>query len=388
MNVQAPFAVVLGLALCTGGCSAVVRDFNASLDGSAGGNVPPDGGEDGGRQEGGATTEDASKPWDGGTDAPAGVAHLTVTSSTLDFGTVTTNQATLPRTINVTNTGDAASAVLTTAITGAEFSIIANSCAQMTLAPSAACHVEIALSDSAAGSPQGVFTVTDTPTDTITVNVSADVVTPGALSVSPQSWNFQSWAVGANSPANLFTITNAGMSVSGVLSVALDPTNGTTAAELPITDGCSGKTLQPNGTCTVSVLLAPASGGPKSGTLAVSATPGGTATASLTGAGLTAASLTIAPTSYSFPTSPAGQAGPSETFTVTNVGGSTSESLTAALGVGPGTGASEFLVTHDGCTGTTLTGGGTCNVAVQFDPETFGSKSATLSINGGLRRRQ
>jgi hypothetical protein len=384
----------LALAMMTAGCNALLGiqladkdQGDGSVDGSAteGGSLtdaPSD--RDGAAHEGAAGDSAVVGDGSGGTDGSSPpAAQLSVGSTTLDFGTLTTHQTVSPGTIDVTNTGNAPTATLTTALTGAAYSVSKDGCAGTALAPQAVCHIQIALDDSAAGMPAGTFTITDSATDTLTVRLEADIVVPGALSISPQSFDFHSWAIGSTSPAQVFTVTNTGMTASGMLSVVQDPTNGTTAAEFATTDGCSGKTLMANATCTVTVVFAPASRGAKSATLVVNATPGGPATASLTGTGLGPAALTILPTSYAYVPAQAGSPGPSETFAVTNNGDVASAPLTTGLAYGPTTASTEFVITGDACAGTQLAAAASCNIVVQFDPATFGAKSATLNINGG-----
>ena len=380
----------VALAMATAGCNAL---FGIELadkdqaDGSVGEGGPSTDGathRDGAAPDGGTGDSAASGDGNGGTDGPAPLGpQLSVGSTTLDFGTLTTNQTVSPGTIDVTNTGSTATAALTTAITGAAYSVFNDGCSGVTLAPLAVCHIQIALDDSAAGMPTGTFTITDSATDTLTVQLTADVVTPGALTISPQSFDFKSWNVGASSPAQVFTVTNTGMTASGTISVALTPTNGTTAAEFPVTDACSGKALMANATCTISVVFSPAARGSRSATLAVNATPGGPATASLTGTGLGPALLSIAPTSYAYVTAPAGSPGPSETFVVTNNGDVASAPLTTGIADEGTTASTEFVITSDGCNGTALAAAASCDIVVQFDPATFGAKSASLNINGG-----
>jgi hypothetical protein len=93
--------------------------------------------------------------------------------------------------------------------------------------------------------------------------------------------------------------------------------------------------------------------------------------------------LSISPTSFSFPTTPTGMQGSKQIFLVTNKGTGTSAMLTTALTPGSGTASGEFVIASQGCAGTTLGRGRSCAVTVQFDPVSYGAKSASLSINGG-----
>jgi len=393
---------VCGLVFATAGCNALVgldknykeqdcfpsgscaeAGTDASMDGFA---LPDDSREASSVVDTGAGAHPVSESGSpDGSSPEAGVvaARLSVQSTTLDFGTATVGQSVAPGTIDVANDGNATSTALTTVLTGAAFSVVSDGCKGTALAPAGVCHIQIALDDGSAGMPLGTFTITDTASDVVTIELGADILAPGTLAIAPQSENFESWAIGARSPAQVFTVTNTGMTASGVLSVALNPTNGTLATEFPITDGCSGKPLAAYGTCTISVLLAAATSGPKSASLVVNASPGGPATASLIGAALAPASLTVSPTPFPFPTTAVGSTSAAQAFTVTNAGDVTSAAISAALAVGAGTASTEFAITTNTCSGVMLAGGTSCTIDVVFKPATFGAKSASLTINGG-----
>jgi hypothetical protein len=68
----------------------------------------------------------------------------------------------------------------------------------------------------------------------------------------------------------------------------------------------------------------------------------------------------------------------SQTFTLTNSGGSATGMLSVSL-----SGSLAFSITSDGCTGTALGKGRSCTVTVQYAPTTAGqSDSATLTASG------
>ncbi len=67
----------------------------------------------------------------------------------------------------------------------------------------------------------------------------------------------------------------------------------------------------------------------------------------------------------------------SQTFILTNSGGSATGALTAELA-----GSAEFTITADNCTGTSLGPGKSCTVAVQFAPASAGTVTATLTAAG------
>ena len=93
-----------------------------------------------------------------------------------------------------------------------------------------------------------------------------------------------------------------------------------------------------------------------------------------------AASLTISPTSKDFGMVDAVMTSPPQTFTVTNIGGSPSGTLTDNT-TGPE--ASRFVIGPDSCEGAVLTAGGSCTLDVTFSPMSqAGPMSATLNVTG------
>src|SRR5436309_296438 len=67
----------------------------------------------------------------------------------------------------------------------------------------------------------------------------------------------------------------------------------------------------------------------------------------------------------------------SQTFTLTNSGGSASAELTITL-----SGSGAFTLADDNCTGTSLGPRKSCEVTVDYAPTTSGAFTATLDANG------
>jgi hypothetical protein len=183
-------------------------------------------------------------------------------------------------------------------------------------------------------------------------------------------------ATGAGVGSTVVTITNMGDMKSGTLIVGvIDSSTFPTSADM-----CSGNTLDPGASCTVTVKFMPGMAGAKSSKLQVGATPGGTVAVMLKGMGVDPGALSLTPDHGTFDPLPAGQVSATETtFTVKNTGGAATTALTASL---TGTSAGEYKITTDNCSTKTLAGGATCTVGVKFAPTqagTPGVESAILS---------
>lgn len=157
--------------------------------------------------------------------------------------------------------------------------------------------------------------------------------------------------------------------------------DGTDAGDFSFTTDCNNP-LDAAATCTVDVTFSPTATGARSATLHLVATPGGEATASLTGMGMmsSGAVFSITPKTFAFDDTPEGTAGNSNTFTITNTGGSASPALTSSTIVGGMTGS--YSITTDGCFAKILAPNDTCMVTVQFKPAAAGMQSSTLTVAG------
>jgi hypothetical protein len=196
------------------------------------------------------------------------------------------------------------------------------------------------------------------------------VTPPAALSVSPGSKDFSLVVVNSTVVASFDVLNGGGMS-SGVPMAAL---GGTDAGQFSVTSGCTAQ-LTPGSRCTVMVTFKPTSVGAKNATLTVTASPGGSATATLMGTGALAGALTLTPTTPpSLGSLVPGAVGTPTPFTVTNTGDLPTSALATSL-----SNTTDFRL-DDQCGTATLAAHATCMLNVTFAPQTAGTKSATLAV--------
>src|SRR4051812_42519976 len=219
-----------------------------------------------------------------------GNAALTIDSAAHDFGIVVTGTTSADATFVVTNTGTAASASLSAALSDAAktagFSLKTDHCSGMSLGGGSSCQIVVVLVPASAGSPAGDLTISGGTGVSLTAHLTATAILPGALRISPDTQSFGMVAQNQGSSSQTFTITNGGQQTTGAMTVAL---GGTDKAEFQVTaDGCGKQTLAVGtGSCQITVRFAPTGLGAKSASLTVSASPGGTAVAQLSGTGIT-----------------------------------------------------------------------------------------------------
>jgi hypothetical protein len=110
--------------------------------------------------------------------------------------------------------------------------------------------------------------------------------------------SFGGFNPGATSPPQAFKLTNSGSSGSGALKITLTPASGTPASAFTkTTDTCTGASLGPNKSCSVSVTYtAPATPGSYQATLsAASNKPAATASVTLAGVSKASPAITTSP---------------------------------------------------------------------------------------------
>ncbi len=309
-------------------------------------------------------------------------ATLEITPIVKDFGSVTQGGTSANVTLIIKNNGDVDTGTLTASLAGtdmADFTISANTCANAVLAAGGTCTAVVAFAPQSPGNKTASFDVSGTPGGTASSTFVAVGLAPGNISISPTPHDFGSITVGSQGLQQVFTVTNNGGSPTGTLGTAL---NGTDPADFPIvagSDGCQGRVLPAGATCTIAIVFSPIAAGNRTASLSVTGVPGGTAPAALSGIGLSPAVLNVAPPAWDFGSVGTDVTSAVKSFTVTNLGDTTSGTLTREI---LGTNFSHFAITGGTCTVNTtiLASGQSCTVDVVFDPSTTGDKVATLEV--------
>ena len=178
-----------------------------------------------------------------------------------------------------------------------------------------------------------------------------------------------------STPPQVISLTNVG---TGDLHIGLISKGGAHPGDWSATDTCAGSTLVPTASCTITVILTPASTGDRSASLTVADDANHNPQLyTLTGTG-TDPHAVPTPTPLSFPPQPVGTTNELP-LTVTNTGIGDLR-LTGVTSGGPNGG--DFIVdsSADGCSGTTVAQNSACTVGIQFSPTAAGDRSATLTI--------
>ena len=227
-----------------------------------------------------------------------GLLTYRVSPTLLAFGAETTNVASAPMAVTVTNTDTVALPVTSIALSGADASQFSqtNSCGT-SVAVGSNCTISVVFTPTSGGSKAATLKVNGgggAGTQTVALSGVGVVLT---YSVSPTSLAFGSEITNVASAPMVVTVTNTGAAELPVTSIAL---SGTDASQLSQTNSC-GTSVAVGSNCTISAVFTPTSGGSKTATLNVNA--GVTPTlVPLSGGGIwpaVSATVTASPTTLS-----------------------------------------------------------------------------------------
>ena len=216
------------------------------------------------------------------------------------FASTLAGSSSAAQTFTVTNTGGVATGTITTALTGTdpgEFALSNDGCTGQALDGGESCTVDAAFNPTSAGARAASLDVSATPGGGDAAALTGTGLDPANLTVSPLDEAYGNVQNGTTSGTQTFTITNTGDVTSGTVATSIagvDPTEFTLSA-----DTCNGQTLAGGGSCTFAVAFAPTGLGPKSAAAQATATPGGTAAATVSGNSVaTAAQLQVSITDF------------------------------------------------------------------------------------------
>jgi hypothetical protein len=287
---------------------------------------------------------------------------VTLSSSSLSFGSQPVGVTSSPQTVTVTNKGTTALAISSINSSG-DFAET-NDCS-VPLQPNTNCAISVTYTPFVPISSVGALTVTDNAAGSPQVVLLTGTGVPApTATLSATALTFASQPVGVSSPSQSVTLSNNG-------GTALAVTNIAATGDFAESSTC-GASLNAGGSCTISVTFKPTAVGSRYGTVTVTDSAANSPqTVTLAGSGLAAPSLMLSPTSLSFSSQAVGTVSAAQSVTLTNAG-------TAVLNITSITTSPNF--TQSGSCGQTVAVGATCAVNVAFSPVTGGSIKGTLTI--------
>jgi hypothetical protein len=293
---------------------------------------------------------------------------VTLSPTSLNFGTVALGITSSAQKVTLKNSGSAALAISSIAITGtnsAEFVKTATTCGA-SLAVKATCTISVDFKPGATGARSAAISITDNGSGSPQqVPLSGTGTT---AKFTPASLSFGDVAIGV-SASQTVTLTNIGTTALSITAIAI---TGTNAADFAQTHTCSAS-LAAGAKCTFSITFTPSVIGTRSASLSVTdSTAGSPQLIPLTGVGTTAK---LAPASLNFGSVAVGTTSAAKIITLTNIG-TTAFNITGIAITGAAAG--DFLQTHT-C-GASLGVGASCTISVQFKPTVTGNRSAAVRV--------
>jgi hypothetical protein len=295
-------------------------------------------------------------------------ASLTLSASSLSFGSQVINTTTAGQGVTVTNNG-AANVTINSIQASGGFGETDN-CSGTTLTPAQTCTVTVTFTPSSAGATTGTVTLNDTAAGTPQlVSLTGTGLLPVSMSAN---LTFAATNVGTTSTAQTMTMNN---NQSTTLTFTYT-TSGDFAATGNGTTPCNGS-LAANSKCTFGVTFTPTENGTIKGGLTISYSGAGSpVSGGLTGTGQNGATapLTFTPASLSYGNVAMGTTS-AKSVTIKN-GGTTSLTISSVTGSGP------YTVAPSGTTPcpATLAAGKSCTVTVTFAPQVSGTIIGGITV--------
>lgn len=308
----------------------------------------------------------------------SGSPAVSLSPSTLSFGSVLIGQTSAVQQSTLTNTGTASLTISSITLAGTDPGdyIQQNTCVNA-VAAGGSCMISVSFKPTTTGSRPATVSITDNASGSPhTITLSGTGVTATAnFSPSPTSLTFSSQTVGTTSAPQTITITNSGSAALLITSIV---SQGTNAGDfVPTPTGCAS-VAPSGGTCTVSVTFTPAATGARSSAIVFTDNASGSPQSvpvSGTGAGGTPG-IGFSPTSLAFPNTAVTVTSSALSTTVTNTGGATLTFSSVSL---TGTNAGDFAISANTCTGS-IAINATCSVSVTFTPTATNQRTANISF--------
>ncbi|MGA2889000.1 MAG: choice-of-anchor D domain-containing protein [Terracidiphilus sp.] len=287
------------------------------------------------------------------------VPGASLSTAQLVFGGQLVNTSSRAQTVIFTNTGSGALTINSVTPT-ANFTDTTN-CLE-TVAAGTSCSINVIFTPAATGAQNGSVTVTDSAGAQV-FTAQGQGISPG-LAMSPTFTIFGAQMVNTSSPAQTIVLKN-----TGTMALTLNPI--TVSSNFIESDQCPA-ILQPNATCSISVVFAPNSTGPIYGSLVVSDTSGLVETLLAVSGQGTLPGISTTPSTLSFGSLPVATPSDAQTVTVWNTG-------TAPLQIGVVSGTGDFTET-DNCASKTVPANGYCVINVTMTPSTMGTRTGAIQF--------
>ena len=283
----------------------------------------------------------------------------------LSFGNVAVEVKSAPLVETVTNNQSVALNITGISTGGGDFTQT-NTC-QQPLSPGGSCTIDVYFTPSTMGTRTGKLTITDDASNSPqTVALGGIGASSSGINISPTSLVFGSQVINTSSAGQKITVNNSGTVNITVNSVAA-------SGGFSKTDTCTGVTLTPGQSCTITASFGPVVTGPFSGAITINDTSAGAPhVVTMSGTGMLAVSMSA---NLTFPATNVGTTSPTQNMTLTN---NQSQALSFTF-----TTSGDYTAVGNGsnpCNGT-LAAKGKCTFGVTFKPTYNGQIKGALTVS-------
>jgi hypothetical protein len=192
----------------------------------------------------------------------AGSPAVTLSPTSLTFGTQLRGTTSPPQTVTLTNTGTASLTI--SSIRPSAYYSETNNC-QSSLAAGASCTITVSFNPAANGTISGTISIADNATGTPQTIALSGICT--VTSLTPATLTFANQTAGTSSPSQLLTLSNLGLNAVHISAITIQGAN---PSDFSQTNNCPS--VPAGGSCSINVVFTPASSGTFTGTVNVTFT--------------------------------------------------------------------------------------------------------------------
>lgn len=302
---------------------------------------------------------------------------VSISPPSFNFGTVAVGSSSSSQAFVVTNTGTADLHIQGVSLTGAnpsDFRVSIGGCDYHTVTASATCTEYAVFAPKEAGALSAALSFPDDASGSPQTAALTGSGTGPVISYAPASLDFPLIPVGQQSASQTFYVRNAGDQPLIITSAA--PSIGGVGTLVVVSDGCSGTTVPPAGTCRMIVAFRATQALFGSVSLTFQANTNPTFNNYfMFASGLGPYAQTYSPSFFG--NQPQNSTSQPQYVQLQNAGNVAMHVSGVVLS---GSGAAQFAITSDTCTGATVDTGSLCRVYLAFKPTTTGSVSATMTF--------
>jgi len=308
-----------------------------------------------------------------GKGATKATPQISVSPSSLGFGSETVGVTSGAKALTVTNTGAVNATISSISVDSTDFAV-STPPLPLTLAPSKSFEAKVTFKPASSGAVSGwvsVYSNAEYSPDSIAVSGTGVAASSGTVSASPSSLTFSNQTMGVESPIQTITVSNTGTGSVTISGLSITPSQFilVSSPALPIA-------LAAGKTTSFSVAFTPTAASTVTGsvTLTSNASPS-TNSVALSGTGIAATqTLSASPSSLAFGNQTLNVAGASQAITVTNTG-TGSVSLTG-LSASP----AQFTLISPPTLPLALGAGKTASIRVVFTPTVASTVTGSVTI--------